>query len=136
MESTTSETTGPTHTDLAYIAGYMDGEGCFRSNKGNIEVQIKNTYPYVLHYIQGLFGGSVREEKREVVNHKHRTAFCFSIYGDSAREMVRSLLPYLREKRSQAELTLELNVYPKHSSKKEFLIRRLSELKKIDYGER
>ena len=135
MESTTSETTGPTLTDLAYIAGYMDGEGCFRANKGNIEVQIKNTYPHVLHYIQGLFGGSVREEKREVVNPKHRTAFSFSIYGDSAREMVRCLLPYLREKKTQAALTLELITHPKHSSKKEFLIRRLKELKKVDYGE-
>jgi len=113
----------------------MDGEGCFRANKGNIEVQIKNTYPHVLHYIQGFFGGSVREEKREVVNYKHRTAFCFSIYGESAREMVRCLLPYLREKKTQASLTLELITHPKHSSKKEFLIRRLKELKKVDYGE-
>lgn len=40
-ENTASETVGPTPTDLAYVAGYMDGEGCFRANKGNIEVQIK-----------------------------------------------------------------------------------------------
>ena len=128
------ETTGPTPTDLAYVAGYMDGEGCFRANKGNIEVQIKNTYPHVLHYIQELFGGAVREEKREAVNRNHRTAFCFSIYGESARKMVRCLLPYLREKKIQAELTLELIMHPKHSSKKEFIVRKLKELKRVDYG--
>lgn len=134
-ENTASETVGLTPTDLAYVAGYMDGEGCFRANKGNIEVQIKNTYPNVLYDIQRMFGGSVREERRSLPNAKHRTAFSFGIYGESAREMVRSLLPYLREKKSQAELTLELINHPKNSSKKDFLIRRLKALKRVDHGE-
>ena len=128
------EATGPKPTDLAYVAGYMDGEGCFRANKGNIEVQIKNTYPHVLRFIEDLFGGRVVQVRRKPRACDHRSVFGFSIYGDDARNMVRQLLPYLKEKKNQAELVLELINYPPRSSKKESLIRRLKELKRIDYG--
>lgn len=128
------DTTGPEPTDLAYLAGYMDGEGCFRANKGSIEVQVKNTYPHVLYLMQKLFGGAVSVESRSRLVANHRTAFCFAIYGDSARSMVNLLLPYLKEKKAQAEIVLQLIDHPKHSAIKVHLTRRLKELKRIDYG--
>ena len=126
-----SETTGPPPIDLAYVAGYMDGEGCFRANKGNLAISITNTYPHILNDIQQLFGGRVHMKKRQG---NGRTTFSFDIYGESAREMARLLLPHLKEKKAQAELVLELSDYPKHSSKKEFIVRKLKELKRVDYG--
>ena len=131
--STALVTHGPTPIELAYVAGYVDGEGCLRSNKGGVDIQIKNTYPHVLYEIQRLFGGTVRVVNRKKRSPKHRTTFCFSIFGDNARYMATCLLPYLREKADQAHLLLMVNKFESKSKMRDFVVRRLKELKRVEY---
>ena len=134
QENTRLETHGPTPTELAYVAGYIDGEGCLRSNKGGVDIQIKNTYPHVLYEIQRLFGGTVNVVRRSKRDPNHRTTFNFSIFGDGARNMAILLLPYLREKADQAHLLLMVNKFKSGSAMRDFIVRRLKELKKVDYN--
>jgi hypothetical protein len=125
----------PTERDLAYIAGYMDGEGCIRAgSKGNLEIKISSTYPDVLYYIQDFFGGTVKREKRSVNHKEHRTAFYFGIYGDAGRRMLLALLPYLQEKQLQALDGIYLKHFDKASPMKEALVESLKRAKRIDYA--
>ena len=100
-----------TTTDLIYIAGFFDGEGCIRIGKAyeltnrtyyyNLSVTIGNTDLDVLKYIHGVLGGALT--KRAIT--KNRKDF-YGIYwsGKWAKNILLLLLPYLRTKHKQAEL--------------------------------
>lgn len=100
--------------DLAYLAGFFDGEGCVQFQKnanptpgtGGIRISIMNTDRKILQQFQQSFKGSLRLAKRRVSG--YRTIFQWYAGGDNARRALRLLIPYLREKRPQAELALRL----------------------------
>lgn len=86
--------------EKAYLAGFFDGEGCIWINcSGNYQLQIgvAQKYPAVLHRYVNLWGGKIYN-----ANGCHR-------WMPGAREsekVLRDLLPYLYEKKSQAILAL------------------------------
>lgn len=123
----------PTNEWLAYVAGYIDGEGCLDagSNGGTARVQISNTFPGVLKDIAEVFGGKVRSRPGWKV--RHRANHYYLIHGEPAKTLCRLLLPYLREKRYQAELLLRLNDYPRRSAMRESILRRLKGAKRLEY---
>ena len=122
---------GQKHTDvwLAYIAGYIDGDGCFRWNQSSPEVSVTNCFPYTLHQLAASFGGSVRcyDNKK-----KGRTYFQWRVYGEGAINLVKLLKPYLWEKLPQAELVLAIRA-ERPGPRRKALIKQLSSMKQIDY---
>mgnify|MGYP003141210300 CR=1 FL=1 len=128
----TSDQVGQRHTDLAYIGGYLDGEGCFRAIN-TPTISVSNTYPYTLLWLQRLFGGRVRcrDKSQKAV----RTCYEWAVYGEAARICIKMVLPFLWEKREQAQLLLDIYRYPAQSRRREKLLRVLSDLKHIDRTE-
>lgn len=113
--------------DLAYIAGFLDGEGCIsiskRTNKVKNpspgqqvyeyyrpNVQIVNSNPDVLSYIMTTlpdvrFGFIVNNDARPNVRQ------CFRVYIKDMPSIVlfcTLMLPYLRVKKRHAEIVLQL----------------------------
>tara|TARA_B100000575_G_C23085638_1_gene625658 strand:+ start:266 stop:760 length:495 start_codon:yes stop_codon:yes gene_type:complete len=128
----TSDLAGQRRTELAYIGGYLDGEGCFRAINTAI-VSVANTYPYTLMGLQRLFGGTIRCSGRS--NSKRRTCYEWFVCGEGARNCIKLVMPYLWEKREQAELLLEIYRYPAKSRRRKKLRRVLAALKRINYTE-
>ena len=101
----------PTAEELAYIAGFVDGEGCIgihQWKKGSfinrsIRVILTNTDPSVLRWIQDVYGGSLRCTN-PVKNWNIRWELCLSSRKASA--FLVDIQPYLRMKNKQAEMCL------------------------------
>jgi hypothetical protein len=111
-QNTASDIAGPrpTDPDLSYIAGFLDGEGCFSWKTGNKEYQgapridCSNTYLPILDTIRRRFGGSIY--KRKPPEDNCRQVWQWTATGPNARGAIRLLLPYLIEKAEQARLLL------------------------------
>lgn len=92
------------HTDLAYAAGFFDGEGCISIAKnGAIDIRITNTSKAVLVKLQSIFGGNIGDRTQKV--NKQQYAYC--LYGEAAIEFISIIKPYLIEKLPQANTVLE-----------------------------
>jgi hypothetical protein len=108
-----------TPLDLAYIAGFFDGEGYVtirRANRSRNQgkgisyrtvVGFTNTDMSVLTWIQSIVGGRIYKKSR--YSHKHSVAFELCLLRVSDVIMcLTGILPYLRIKQAQAELGLDL----------------------------
>jgi hypothetical protein len=122
---------GPRHIDLAYAAGFIDGEGCFRWSR-TARVSVKTTYPHVLRWLQHTFGGSVSQVFAG--NGIARSAFEWNIYSQNAIDLCALLLPYLKEKREQASILMQIGEFPPNSEARRRRIEALSKMKRIEYG--
>lgn len=96
--------------EIAYLAGLFDGEGCIqiaRCNKGSIgftyslSVKINLQYTKTLQEIHDKFGGSICTTPRQ--DKCNQWTCC----GINANDILKLLLPHLREKKKQAELAIE-----------------------------
>ena len=116
---------------MAYFAGYLDGEGCFRY-RTSPNVQITSIFPVVLESFKKFFGGSVRLVKPYKDGIK--SAYSWEVYGEGAIKCCEAVLPYLMEKRLQAEVLLEMRSLMAQDTRREVLRKQLSGLKTIDYG--
>jgi intein/homing endonuclease len=93
-----------TETDIAYAAGFFDGEGCIMIAKnGAVDVRITNTSKQVLLKLQAVFGGKIGDRSQKI--NKAQYSYCF--YGENAIEFIKTIKPYLVEKLPQAETVLE-----------------------------
>lgn len=118
-------------TDLAWAAGYMDGEGCFslhgylrkgeaKAARFTFQVVITNTHLPTLEWFAANFGGSV--SKRGTVQDHHRATWRWVASGNTAAEFTTEVLPYLREKGGQAELFLLFRSLPRGTSDQKWSI--------------
>lgn len=96
-------------TDIAYIAGFFDGEGCIRIKKasqgGNsyyIWVAITNSNKSILEDVQKLFGGQVRQAEKTV----NKICYHYLITSVEAVDMLKVLYCFLKEKKDQAKLAI------------------------------
>ena len=109
-----------TETQSAYIAGIIDGEGCFiispdmRSGvlRGYaVMLEISNCDFALLEAIKEWLGaGFIRPKPRDLA--RHRPNFVLRITGDTLRELLINVRPFLIIKKRQSDLvakTLELN---------------------------
>lgn len=95
---------------LQYIAGFFDGEGyvgihTLKEKYFHVRVIIVNTNLKILQMIQDQFGGTIIQRKR-VRNNKPTYALSFS--GSFAKIFLKSILPFLIEKRGQTIIALQL----------------------------
>ena len=94
---------------LAYLAGFLDGEGCFRADINRyckVLVTCGNTYLPTLELLQKTFGGSIGAIKKRKVHYKQ--AYQWSVSDKLASNVCQTLAPYLREKAEQALLIIAL----------------------------
>lgn len=91
-------------TDLAYIAGLLDGEGTISiSNQLYLSVRIRNTNREVLQWIQSLIeAGNIYADRRAPIP-------CYSLEFNSNKAVafLNPLMPYIRIKKPQTKLAFE-----------------------------
>ena len=104
--------------EKAYLAGFIDGEGTItanfrltsRSKKEAVHyrLMLHNTNLEILKYFQGLWGGrlSLYGTPRSP---KHKQVYCLYWGGKDSDPILNQLLPYLKVKKRQAEIALELS---------------------------
>lgn len=97
-----------TETELAWSAGFFDGEGCILANRSgasfSLRAKVSQVVPEPLEQLRRWFGGNIWYEKaygRSV----------WTVSGYKARLFLRAILPYLVVKRDRA--TLALSVTPR-----------------------
>ena len=117
---------------IAYLAGYLDGEGCFTVwHQATPAISVSNTFPYVIEAMRKEWGGHISKKQQRDGS---RTAWEWRVWGDTAIQVARMVSPYLVEKRIQADLMAQIRVWPAGSQQRKDLIERLRSLKKVDYG--
>lgn len=94
---------------LAYIAGFVDGEGCIslgsrnKNNSTRVTIEIAQNKREVLDWIVSELGfGRVYTKK-----YKHGNTYCLSIFAKEGRIFIPLIFPYLIVKSKQAALLLK-----------------------------
>lgn len=87
-------------SDLAYVAGYFDGEGtvCFsrvQRKYPSLRICITSGDVTSLLFVQKVLGGSIRDPGRLG---KNRKMWRWSLEGKKAKAALERLLPYLKAK--------------------------------------
>lgn len=99
-------------TDAAYIAGFLDGEGCIsiyrRKNSYAAKVSFTNTYLPVIEHIGTLIGAGSYKSKSRASSVRHKVAYDMVVNSDFAANLLKQLLPYLIIKKEQARLAIDM----------------------------
>ena len=114
---------------LSYIAGFLDGEGCMRWDRGQPRIEVSHTYPHVLEELCMALGGSIHKKREEA---GRRPMFSWSVSGRRALLALIKLGPHLKEKRNQA-LLLQLMCDIRDEEYRDALDQALRALKRIHY---
>lgn len=106
-------------TDIAYLAGIVDGEGYIGIKKSKAyrcaerttpsyiaRIQIRMVDEPAIRFLSETLGGWYYKEKPHLA--KGRPLYCFQASDQKARAILETLLPYLRVKATQARTVLEL----------------------------
>lgn len=100
-QSSKSEKIGQRHISLKWLAGYIDGEGCFSYYlRGTPNLRVNSANYDVLCRIKNQYGGAIYDHSKG--NDKTRRSWTWYISGDEAKDLVLKLIPHLLEKQSQA----------------------------------
>lgn len=98
--------------ELAYLAGFIDGEGTIvistvgSTRKGHkLIFAIDNVHSDALVLAQHRLGGRIQFIRKN--NPQWRDFYRWVTQDSSAERALRTMLPYLRQKRQQAELALK-----------------------------
>ena len=94
--------------ELSYIAGYTDGEGCIGVYSGRYVLAYESCHPEPIRKIASIFGGIVRTRKRIGKGQTNRTVFVLRFYSCSCILILKMILPYLIEKKEQAESVIQI----------------------------
>lgn len=107
----------PSSTDLAYIAGILDGEGTidirpsFTTHKGKkygpyyiVRLTISNCDMNLMNYLMEKVGGKFYTQRRDNPNHKD--VYKWQIFGKNAIYLLEHLIGYMIIKRQHAEIAI------------------------------
>ena len=103
--------------ELAYLAGLFDGEGCVQIAHHKPQ-RNKRTEQHTLRCAVNMtdevsvksflvFGGSICQKTRDIINPKWQNQWTWSVSSNQALRFLEILLPYLRLKQEQAKLAIE-----------------------------
>jgi hypothetical protein len=101
--------------ELAYAAGILDGEGCIcvrqhsRLKSTKVEVTVGMCNTVIPDWLLSIFPTGRRYTKRRQVSKNWKPCELFMACNLQAVPILTQLLPYLKLKKRQAELALELN---------------------------
>ena len=101
-----------TNTDLAYLAGIIDGEGSigiYARAKGSsnyfLKLMIANTSEPLIKWIRTRFGGATVFTRYD--NPAHRPTWNITIYQQHVADVLRACRPYMVAKADQADLAID-----------------------------
>lgn len=106
--------------DLAWLAGFVDGEGCITVLKmvinGHVEwnpsfqlrLEISTTHYDTMKFIHARFGGWLSKKKKK---EGRKQVWKWFVSGTVAVSILESIYPYLKTKRLQAETAFEYKKY-------------------------
>lgn len=90
-------TTLPTHTELAFAAGFMEGDGYFGKNKTTVSAEFHQKESWIIDKFQAWFGGAVGQVHKQGI--LKRSYWRWRISGDRARNFMRATFEYYSPKR-------------------------------------
>lgn len=98
-------------TNLSYLAGIVDGEGCIslekrENNNYRIVISVANTDGRLIDWIFENFGGRIKIHNRGEI---HKKSWKWIITGQKAISLIKDIIPFLIVKKNQAELILLLD---------------------------
>jgi hypothetical protein len=105
-----------TNEELAYLAGFFDGEGSVtihenfrpsprgKSPNHTLQVAIGNTDPRILAWVHSVFGGSL--QFRPSTKPRHRDITMWILRSNGAARFLRTIRPFLRMKCEQTDVAL------------------------------
>lgn len=94
---------------FAYTAGYLDGDGCFYIGKNIKSVKyrsaliVSSSNKHICDFFKTKFGGSCSYKHKNTRFPSHKPISQWQIQGESAEKLTQSLLPYLIEKKMDAQ---------------------------------
>lgn len=106
--------------DLAWCAGFFDGEGFVtiqnRKSKVNgkiyegyyLRIGINHVAPEPLLEMQRVFGGTIRQQTAHTVIGNRKQRHTWQMGCQAAKEALIQMMPYFRNKQKVAELGIEL----------------------------
>ena len=109
--------------DPQYAAGFFDGEGCVRIERGvtkqgrayyALHVVVVNTYLPILREFQAAFGGVVKARHMGPNKPQWRQSFMWRVCSRDAVKFLTVILPHLRQKREEAELAIKFQAGMRH----------------------
>lgn len=114
-----------TSEQIAYLAGIMDGEGTISLSRTSDKtmkrktsfrpfIAVVNTNIELIHYLHEITGLGTVSKLYVSKNKKHRSFKRWTVWTRQAEQIVKLLIPYLRVKKEQALLFLELLSIQKH----------------------
>lgn len=122
-----------TPLDLAYLAGFIDGEGCFYI--GNIQgiskctgnkypnyhciLKISNNCVHVLEWINQTFRGRITTHNKKTKS-ADRNFITYDVWftGNLLTDLTKMLMPFLKIKKPQAEVMLQMReTFPRSGSR-------------------
>ena len=102
-------------TDVAYCAGFFDGEGSITFRK----IRLKNGDSYgvlacagntdrdVLEFVRSLFGGRIKLNNRKWITKGRKPCYVLRMNTTSAIPFLVAIRPYLHVKAERADLAIE-----------------------------
>ena len=109
--------------DLAYLAGFIDGEGCFfigifdtKSAAGNIArnyhtyIKICNTDKNVMDWIAKTFNGTNYNQYKSTDRARQydKTIYNIQFTGENLNQILPKIYPYLIVKKQQCEIMMKM----------------------------
>ena len=98
-------------TDLAYLAGILDGEGSItiaESPRNVVRLGIANTNVELMKWLLSI-GGGISECQRKANQKSQTPCYHWQIYSRiDVRSFLAAVVPYMRIKRAKAELAIEV----------------------------
>lgn len=103
----------PKKTDLAYVAGFVDGEGCIciparhwktKSSPGYLRLLVVNTDRRPLVFIRKVMGGNIYSGGK--ARPRRKPCFRWQVDRVKAIEALQLLLPYFHAKKERAVLAM------------------------------
>lgn len=103
---------------IEYLAGAFDSEGTIGIHRSTstgihrngktyaVQIAVTNTYLPLLMEFRDMFGGTVTN--RKPTGHGVKRRYDWYLTGQRARTFLITIMPYLLEKRQQAELAIQL----------------------------
>ena len=103
----------PSHDDIVYAAGILDGEGSVTYMAHNdrktfaIYVVVANTDIRLISWLKTTFGGKINRGPRKPVP-RWKPSFQWRLSARKAEEFLRLVRPFLKLKGDQADIALDI----------------------------
>lgn len=128
-----------------YVAGFFDGEGCVRINKGirdnyTLTISITNSNFDILKLYEKRYGGKIRPHpKNKSLKEGHKDIWLWEAMNNDSLKIIREVYQFTLVKKEQIKLAIEFQEWhnttgpiktPEQKQKAYYYYNRLKELKK------